>query len=182
MSQSTQAKEQVAALIASMFSGDDALITRLQTAIETQENIIYAIEFVIGQGGLNLDHVKSLQWVREIFHAAQEDELLASYFLQRYPLPGSLSKVATENYHLKDLPCINKDTLVHFRAHLMLKEPLAVLLASIKANEILFDKPWNDIIGFALEWAINNEVSIGSDVFKKKITSKEFFDSVDGGR
>ncbi|KAF5981743.1 putative toxin subunit protein [Fusarium bulbicola] len=182
MSQSTQAKEQVAALVASMFSGDDGLTTRVQTAIETQENIIYAIEFVIGQGGLNLDHVKSLQWVREIFHAAQEDELLASHLLHRYPVPGSLSKVAIENYHLKDLPCTNKDTLVRFRAHLMLKEPLAVLLASIKANEILFDKPWNDIICFALEWVINNEVSIGSDAFEKKITSKGFFDSVEGGR
>ncbi|KAF5723685.1 toxin subunit [Fusarium mundagurra] len=182
MSQSTQAKEQVAALVASMFRGDDALITRVQTAITTQANITYAIESVIGQGGLNLDHVKSLQWMREIFHAAQEDGLLASYLLQRYPVPGSLSKVAIENYHLKDLPCINKNTPVRFRAHLMLKEPLAVLLASIKANEILFDKPWNDIIAFALEWAIKNQVSIGSAMFQEKITSKGFFDSVEGSR
>ncbi|KAF5576786.1 toxin subunit [Fusarium pseudoanthophilum] len=182
MSQSKQAGEQVPALVASMFKGDDALITRVQTAITSQKNITYAIEYVIGQGGLSLDHVKSLQWIREIFNAAQEDKLLASYLLQRYPVPGSLSKVAIENYHLKDLPCINKNTPVRFRAHLMLKEPLAVLLASIKANEILFDKPWNDIIAFALEWAIKNQVLIGSAMFQEKITSKGFFDSVEESR
>ncbi|KAF4443775.1 toxin subunit [Fusarium acutatum] len=173
---------QVLALVASMFSGEDELVARVQTAIANHENVISAIEAVVGQGGLSLDHVKSFQWMKEIFQATQEDETFACYLLQKVPGPESLSKVALEYYHRKDLPSNDKESVARFRSHLMLKEPLAVLLASVRANEFQFKPEWRSTIGSALEWAVKNNVSIASDMFRKKIYSKGFLESIEESR
>ncbi|KAF5636140.1 toxin subunit [Fusarium sp. NRRL 52700] len=177
MAQSMLLKAHVSALVAAIFSGNDELVTRVQTAIETQDNVISAIEAVVGQGGLSLDNVKSLQWIREIFQATQQDEKLACYVLQNAPGPPSLKSVALDYYYQEDLPCIDKENVARFRSHLMLKEPLAVLLASVRAKEFQLEPELNSPIGFALEWAVANDVPIASDMFRKKVNSKGFFDS-----
>ncbi|KAG4263106.1 hypothetical protein FPRO03_10469 [Fusarium proliferatum] len=182
MPQSTQPKTQALALVASMFSGNDELVIKVQTAIATHDNVISAIEAVVGRGGLSLDHVKSLQWMREIFHATQEDEKLACYLLQKIPGPENLSMVALEYYHKEDLPSNDKESVAQFRSHLMLKEPLAVLLASVRANEFQFKPEWNSAISVALEWVVKNNVSIASDAFRNMINSKGFLDSLKESR
>ncbi|RBQ67510.1 hypothetical protein FVER14953_10756 [Fusarium verticillioides] len=173
---------QVSSLVAAMFRGNDELVTRVQTAIETRHDVIAAIEVVVGQGGLSLDNIKSLQWMREIFQATQEDEKLACYLLQNFPGPNSLSRVALEYYRREDLPCNDKENAARLRSYLMLKEPLAVLLASVRAKDFQFKPELNSTIEFALKWAVENDVSITSDRFRKQVNSKGFFDSIKDSR
>ncbi|GAB1312348.1 Toxin subunit [Madurella fahalii] len=165
----------------SLLPENTALAEALGSAIDSEGSLLSAVDLVLARGDLLLDDVRTLQWIKTIISVAAGNEILAAFLLQQDPASRRLASLALNSYYSGELPAVGGDVLKRFRANLGQKEPLAVLLASIKAGELLGDNDPKDAITLALSYAVDKEVGIGAPEFSGAVKEPNFFASLGEG-